>query len=273
MPGRIFAERLCPPEVSREELTLEVARSAILLHGCLLVRGLISNAAAERLVEDIDRTFDAKRTHDLAGPTAETAPWYTPFIGAEDVWNDIDRAAVEAHDGVLAADSPRTLFDFIATYEDAGLRPLLTDYLGERPVLSVKKTTLRRARFDSGTEWWHQDGAFLGQIGALNVWLSLSHCGEDAPSLDIVGRRIDEILPTGIEGADFDWSLGRPVVERVAGNAIVRPIFGPGDALLFDEMLVHKTGASPAMTGTRYAIEAWFFAPSTAPLDRIPLVF
>ena len=67
---------------------------------------------------------------------------------------------------------------------------------------------------------------------------------------------------------------GEPVVRRVADGApILRPVFGPGDALLFDNMFLHRTAADPAMTQTRYAIESWFFAPSRYPHDQVPLVF
>ncbi len=64
---------------------------------------------------------------------------------------------------------------------------------------------------------WHQDGAFLGGVRALNVWLSLSHCGDDAPGLDIVPKRIDRVVPTGTEGAAFDWSVSQAVVDEAAG--------------------------------------------------------
>ncbi len=78
------------------------------------------------------------------------------------------------------------------------------------------------------------------------MWLSLSRCGDLAPGLDIVPRRIDHVLPTGTEGAVFDWSVSQAVVEEAAGDAgIVRPIFEPGDVLLFDELCVHATAAEP----------------------------
>ena len=51
------------------------------------------------------------------------------------------------------------------------------------------------------------------------------------------------------------------------------PIFEPGDALLFDDFFLHQTGVSPGMTQQRYAIETWFFAPSTYPHDQIPILF
>ncbi len=62
----------------------------------------------------------------------------------------------------------------------------------------------------------------------MNVWLALSDCGVDAPGLDVVARRLD-LVDSGTEGAIFDWSVGRPVVERAAGaNGIVRPVFRRG---------------------------------------------
>jgi hypothetical protein len=260
-------------EVTREALTVDVLRVGIRQHGSLIVRGLIPQTAVDRLVADIDRALDAARAHRTGSQLAATAPWYVPFVAPQGQSLDFDRRTVEEHDGVLAADSPRTMYDLIEAYEQAGLRDLIAQYFGARPVLTVKKTTLRRVGAGTGTQWWHQDGAFLGRVGALNVWLSLSHCGDDAPSLDLVGRRIDEILPTGVEGAAFNWSLGRSVVDRYAAGEIVRPRFGPGDALLFDELLVHQTGSSPDMQSIRYAIESWFFSPWAVPADRIPLLF
>ena len=38
-------------------------------------------------------------------------------------------------------------------------------------------------------------------------------------------------------------------------------------------MTLHRTGVSPGMTRTRYAIESWFFAPSTYPQDQVPILF
>jgi Phytanoyl-CoA dioxygenase (PhyH) len=269
-PVDLFPDDPRPPEVGVGELTVETVRSAISHHGSLLVRGLLAPTDVARLTDDVDRAFEGKAAQESA--PSQTSPWYERFPTAESL--QIERWSVETYGGVLAADSPRTLFDLIAAYEAAPIGAIVAAYLGERPALSVKKTTLRRAAARTGTDWWHQDGSFLGRVGSLNVWLSLSHCGEDSPSLDIVGRRVTDILETGTEGADLDWSIGQPVVDRAAQGAIVRPVFRPGDALLFDELLVHRTGTNPSMTGTRTAIESWFFAPSAFPDQQgIPLIF
>ena len=67
-------------------------------------------------------------------------------------------------------------------------------------MISVQKCTLRRVDPDAG-RGWHQDGAFMGDVRALNVWLSLSRCGDEAPGMDVIPRRLEDIVPTGTEGA------------------------------------------------------------------------
>ena len=184
-------------------------------------------------------------------------------------WADLDRAVLGAGD----ARGDRDRIVEALRFEKVVPADRLL-HLGERPVLAAKKFTLRRVPL-AQTADWHQDGAFLGRdIRAVNVWVALSPCGEDSPGLDVVARRMPDIAPTGTEGAWFDWSVGAPVVDRVAeGAPIQRPIFEAGDAMLFDDMLLHRTAIDPEMTRERYAIESWFFAPSRYPGDQIPVTF
>jgi hypothetical protein len=263
-----------PPEIFGADLTAEVLGSGILRHGCLLVRGLVPPSRVEPLVSAIDKALESYDAHRDGTPVSQTAPWFVPFKPGAGYRVGHGRQWVRDGGGAWTVDSPRTLFDLIETFQDVGLDRALTDHLGERPALSVKKCTLRRVPIDTSADW-HQDGAFLGAgIRTVNVWLSLSHCGDDAPGLDLVPRRLDNIVETGTHGAQFDWSVGPELVERVAGDVgVVRPIFEPGDALLFDDFFLHQTGVSPGMTNERYAIESWFFAPSTYPNDQIPILF
>jgi hypothetical protein len=263
------------PTIAAPELTAEVVAGAVLGHGSLIVRGLVDPERAQQLAAGIDRTFEARDADESSG---EGGPWYTEFEPKPEYHDAIKlgRGFIKAGSGAWLADSPRMMFDLLETFESAGLREVITGYLGERPAISVNKGTLRRAEPEVGTAWWHQDGAFLGQgISSLNVWLSLSHCGRDAPGLEIVSTRLDRILEAGTEGADFDWSVGDRVVRQAAGNQIAKPIFEPGDAVLFDHLLLHRTGVDESMTETRYATETWFFAPSAYPdsLKQVPLAF
>jgi hypothetical protein len=266
------------PAVALADLTAPVIRAAFLSHGCLIVRGLVDSGRAGELQGAIDRVFEARDAHVDGAPVEETAPWYRPFT-PDDAFAatvSIGRGFVGKGSGIWTADSPRLLFDLLETFNEAGLRSTISGYLGERPALSVNKGTLRRAAPKVGTEWWHQDGAFLGAgIRSINIWLSLNPSGIDAPGLEVVPKRLEEIVDKGTEGADFDWSVGDAVVERVSGGKLARPIFEAGDAMLFDHLFLHRTGTTPEMTKTRYATETWFFAPSAYPdpQEQVPLAF
>jgi hypothetical protein len=268
-----------PWVVSPHELTPEVLRSGILRHGSLHVRGLVTEPRVRQLVDGIDRAIAAADSFGSGSEHGASSTWFEPFR----VHSSYPRAKhrelanrrkwVHEAGGVWGADSPRMLFELFDALEDVGLRQLISDYLGERPALAVDKCTLRRVGVDTGTDW-HQDGSFLGSgIRTVNMWLSLSACGRDAPGLDIVPARLDRIVETGTEGAIFTWSVGPGVVDRVSSaTPVVRPVFEPGDVLFFDDLFLHRTATDPAMTRERYAIETWFFAPSAYPEQYVPLV-
>ena len=121
---------------------------------------------------------------------------------------------------------------------------------------------------------WHQDGKFMGPVRALNLWVSLSRCGDESPGLDILPSRLEEYLPTGTDDAALSYQVAQKKVEEAAertGKPVVRPIFEPGDAVFFDEKFLHATGSDPSMPKPRYAIENWFFGPSGFPEMYAPI--
>ena len=259
------------PEISADGLSVQALRSGILCHGSIIVRGLLDPDRCARLRELVPHALAAYDALEQGIPGADESPWYWP-LHPETVGEANYRSWVRDGGGILAVDSPRIFFELIDALQSTCVPELLTTHFGERPAFSVKKTTLREVPPDTHTSW-HQDGAFLGEgIRTVNVWVALSACGVDAASLDLVPRRLDHIVPTGVDGAIFDWSVSDQSAEQAAaGRQIVRPIFEPGDAILFDEMNLHRTGAGPGLTKPRYAIEMWFFAPSTYPMAQIPL--
>jgi hypothetical protein len=273
------------PEITVGELNVERVRSGILNHGCLLVRGFAPRDRVDLLVGDIDRALAAYDEWAGGADLATTAPWFVPFPQEP---GPVERKFRRVVGSVLAVDCPPALFDVIETFEDAGVGRLVGEYFGEPPALLAKKWTLRRVSHEAGQSDWHQDGAFMGgDIRSLNVWLALSHCGDDAPGLDIVARRLDGVVQTGSHGAHLTWTVGPRLVEEVADGSVTRPIFEPGDALIFDHLNLHRTAVDAGMTRDRHAIEAWFLAPSTyrsmiethtdergqPPADQLPLVY
>jgi hypothetical protein len=258
------------PEVRPEGLTPEVLRAAILDSGCLLVRGLMDRDEALRIADEIDRAFEVR----LGLAPGETDPegYYDELVPEPPLQID-QRDWIKEGGGVLAADSPRLLFDMFESFERAGLRSVIEQYLGERPAVSAQKCTLRKATPDVPGAW-HQDGRFLGEVRSMNVWLSLSRCGDVAPSMDVIPRRLEDFVAAGTEGTFLSYQVSDQVAAEAAGDVgIVRPIFDPGDALLFDEMFLHQTGSDPSMPNPRYAIESWFFGPSAYPDDFVPIAF
>lgn len=276
LPASVTASTDAPGplgELTADELCTASLRAGLARHGCVLVRGLIGPERADQLARGIDRAlagFDASETV----PGAETAPWYVPFTPLPGKYQIVGRRNwVRASGAVWTVDSPRMLFELTELADETGIADLVTDYLGERPALSANKCTLRRVPVDTATNW-HQDGAFLGaEVRTLNLWLALSAVDGDSPGLEIVPRRFDTLLPTGTEGAMFDWSVSPKLVEEVAATApVLCPHFAAGDALLFDHMFLHRTAAGPGMSRERYAMENWFFAPSAYPDGQIPIL-
>jgi hypothetical protein len=263
------------PEIDASELSIDAVRDGILGGGSLLIRGLLDPERAERMRAGIDETFAARDAWMESEDPAGESSWFDPFAPGPDYpldaaqWNRMKKGG----HAVWAPDSPRMMFELLDAFEVSGLSATIASYLGERPALSMNKSVLRRVSPASGTDW-HQDGAFLGRgIRTCNVWIALNRCGDVAPGLDVVGRRYDEIVETGTEGATFPWAVSPDVVEQSRDGAeIARPIFEAGDAVLFDHFCLHRTAVSPEMTENRYATETWCFAPSVYPDDTVPLV-
>jgi hypothetical protein len=262
------------PTVDAGDLNPETIRAAFLDAGALLVRGLLDANRAAELKQGIDKAFDGRDAYLDGAKAAKTAPWFEPFTPAPEYrttgkeWN----RHVKGGGSVWAADSPRMMFELLDAFEEVCVPELARSYLGEQPVFSMKKAVLRRVSATSGAAW-HQDGAFLGEnIRTLNIWVALTRCGDESPGMDIVTERLDEIVPTGTEGALFDWAVSDTLVEERFGESITRPVFDPGDALLFDHVCLHRTAAEPEMERLRYATETWCFAPSTYPGKQIPIV-
>jgi hypothetical protein len=257
------------PDISPGQVTPELLRAGILRHGCLLVRGLVPRRDATRFAKQIERSFQERERHD-AGQKFNDG-YYAGFDPDPRYGETLSRQWIKSGGGLLAVDSPILSSEMLEMFGAAGLLDLAHSYLGEPPLIAADKTTLRRADPSVGGAW-HQDGKFMGDVNALNVWLALSRCGDEAPGLDIVPKRLEQHVTTQTDEAWLDNMVSQRMAEEAAGETpILRPIFEPGDVLLFDELFLHKTASDPAMLNPRYAIENWFFGPSGFPADYAPL--
>lgn len=272
----LFPGVVGPPEIASSEVTVEHLRSAVRHHGCLLVRGILAESHVVQLRADIDNAFTAFDAHRAGTPLSETSPWYMPLrpeYGADDL-DPVAEYFLRTAGGVYAGSSPRSFIDYLEILTELGMIDLARSYLGEPPVMSLNKSVLRR--IGGGAQpTWHQDGSYLGEdIQALNLWMALSSCGGETEvmGLDLVPRPMDGLAPMGTHDAVHPRSIAQAVVDELAQDApVVRPVFEPGDGLLFDQVFVHRSDVRPLPT-ERYAIESWFFAPSTYPSNLVPIV-
>jgi hypothetical protein len=259
------------PEFGPDDLTPELLRAAILRDGFILVRGLVDRDAALQFAEEIDKAFE-ERERFLQGLPAEEG-YYEEFLPGTAEYEEAltVRPWIREGGGVLAVDAPKLSAQMIGLFRKADLPRLVEAYLGERPLISLQKTTLRKAE-PSVPGAWHQDGSFMGDVRALNLWLSLSRCGDESPGLDLVPRRLDYLVTQQTEEAILSIQVSQAMAEKAAGDKpIIRPVFEPGDALLFDDMFLHQTGSDPSMPKPRYAVENWFFGPSGFAREYGPL--
>ena len=252
-------------EVQAADLSLADLVAGVRGEGALVVRGLLPALACTNLRERIDAGLAA---FERSGGEPDDR-WHVPLADlAGQPLSPVYRAnGYQVFDGqVSVADTPLAASYILQQFENLGLPALVAEYLGIRPALSLEKWTLRRVPPTTNSSW-HQDGAFLGEgVGTLNLWIALSDCGESASGLDIVAKRFDRIVPTGTEGAYFDWDVSPAEVETSRGSSpVVSPVFQPGDAVFFDHFLLHRTGLAPHMTHDRYALESWFFDPQRFP--------
>ena len=250
-------------------LTAERIAQEIGSQGCVLVKGFLSAKESKKLRDTIDRALADKQEYDRLHIGTR---WYDPFTDIQDreqrkELNKQRIAMGKYPTSTFIADSPTAFAMWLNVIRQTGLGDVIAQYIGRRPALSLSKTVLRRQPPMQHCGGWHQDGAFLGaHVKTLNAWIALTDCGEAAPGLDVLPRRI-ELMPTGTVGAHFSWSISDDLVRQTYPGEIIRPKFKAGDLLLFDHFLLHRTASAPDMTEDRYAIESWFFSPDAFP-DR-----
>jgi len=173
------------PEVSAEAFTPDTLRTAISTHGALIVRGMFAAEKLSAMTGAIDGVLDAcdsprhvrnKLANHYFNPPENVKsimPGNAEELAALRVFSAIANSA-------LCIESPSIAEMLLEFFEEHGVRDIAKDYLGEDPVLSVKKWVLRRSELPMTEAGWHQDGAFMGtDINTINLWLPLTTCGGD----------------------------------------------------------------------------------------------
>ena len=152
---------------------------------------------------------------------------------------------------------------------DSALRGPLEAALGTAPWCNVDQSWLRHGR---PPHHWHQDGAlgfdFLAHrapsppagalLEMLSCWIALTPCGASAPGLEWVDAPLDRLLwPAELT----DTAVASAFAPQLRG----RPVMQPGDALLFDGHLLHRTHLDATMMLPRSSLELRFFRAGSVP--------
>jgi len=173
--------------------------------------------------------------------------------------------------------SAASLQGLIEAYQNAGIDAVLADYLGEDPVLLSERLLIDRQVLKTGLPW-HQDGAFFGaNVGAVNSFLALDPCGVDATGLTVATKRFQEVVGVA-PGERAQLAYGNAfkhedILALAGPDRVITPVLESGDAILLDEMTMHRTAAPPANAQPRAWAITWFFAASRFPEQRHPLWF
>jgi hypothetical protein len=261
------------PEISADQLTADVLHTAIRQQSCLLVHHLMSEQGTDELIAGTDRALDALHRLRSGDKNPALSSWFQRFVprGSRDINAAIRIIAAELGT-VFAAESPSNFIRLLDIVESLGILRILTEYFGVRPVLSVGKTVLKKVV--PGTPGgWHQDITAFGHMTrAINMWVALTPCGREAPGLELVptnpGGPVGNVPPPPPMAVISDAAI-----DQLAAESAPRcePEFEKGDALFFDTLLPHQTQQGAAFIRTRYALECWFFAPTTVDKSWIPL--
>lgn len=271
------------PEIGIKQLDVGSLRAGIFGKGALIVRNFMAEDTVKFLRDHIDNSLRSPGRLGQDSPEGDLYDsWFrrSPLIagGAQGPARVRGGDLSPTSGSLWTVDAPLAAAELVAFYGQVGLRSLLEAYFQEQALLSVRKWVLRCVPpIRGGNKGWHQDGRFMGAgIRTVNLWIALSDCGSGmpAPGLELVADSRRLIHETGTQGAFFDWTVGPDLVAKLAEeHPIVCPTFRAGDAILFDHFSLHRTGEGPHDTESRYAVESWFFAASTAPAKQQPLLF
>jgi hypothetical protein len=116
---------------------------------------------------------------------------------------------------------------------------------------------------DARTGYWEHP--------TIAVWTALTPCGEHAPGLEVVPLRLRSFFPVclygGTDRPDYQYYPASAWDDLLPPWATVAPRLDPGDMLLFDTYVLHRTQRLPGETGRRvdFDLRATLATPWVAP--------
>lgn len=228
------------PEIAASDLTAEAIASGVLNHGGLIVRGLYNSDQ----IEFLKSASLIERERKLKAPKSIISSY--------------------------------TFCRLLKVYEECGLLDSIKEYLGPEAVIVLERARVRyKDNSIAGGLGWHQDGSYFGaKCFALNCWTAITPCGVDNCGLRIIPKRNETRIGWAKEGkapllyTENIRSLVRDIAKQ---NPPIDPVFNAGDAMIFDEMTLHRTFVPEKVTKEQIVSISWFFAKSQIRGYKTPL--
>lgn len=96
----------------------------------------------------------------------------------------------------------------------------------------------------------------------VNCWTALDECGAHAPGIELINCPLHELHSDLFVyetldkvGPDLLQKKLDDVMSRFGCYGITRPIFQPGDGIIFDHLVMHRTYFNPDMIRPRMSLE------------------
>lgn len=219
-------------------------------NGFALVRNFLSKSLSNELREIVERVttngFEKEVIDKDLFPVSKAAQLFIHHTGS-----------------ALVLESPKCAKKLLDTFDR--MKPFLKHYFGDDVCISSPKWTLRRT---SGIKvpGWHQDGYFMNKGGRyLNMWIALDDCGEGEPLPGMTFKLSPERTFYKVDKKKFFYDK-KSVPNILIDDDTVKhkenfvPHFKQGDAIFFDEYIVHSTEFRSQINENlkRHAIEMWF---------------
>jgi hypothetical protein len=159
----------------------------------------------------------------------------------------------------------RYIFWCVQTFTRSDVYRLYEELYGPRVIFPLLKCIVRYQRPDHMASHlpYHQDlDASKVGVHMMNCWIALDPSGSDAPGLEAIDAKISELRgelflsETRDQVGEERWDQHRQyVTSHFANHSITRPVFEPGDGLVFDHFTLHRTYTTESMTKPRMSIE------------------
>lgn len=238
------------------QLNIESAFIRLQRYGCILLKNMIPEPVIQELKKRALFVFNLREQERLAGTLPEGYKYHYDY-------------GFVTYLGIRELDLPAELpYQVLRMFQQLPLMHLIAKVFRDTIAVNLSHTVVRR--LPPGKEElnlhvpFHQDGPLGGDtdVPVLNCWVPLVACGIDIPSLEVLPIGLKEALPVPDQPSENVHKMYKNIAipeeqifEQFPRDLFWQPVMEPGDILLMDHHVVHRTHITPAMSQERFSME------------------